>query len=198
MRTDLEWPRVPVRYNNEVGLLRPKNGYSAHICSFQNLASCYYHQIITIRDLRADYFIFSGQVFSVPSKAPADSNRLERGTAMALRSLLVLLLVYIVFHKIFPFALFRTRLADMTGGDFVMMVCRSLIATAGAAYIAVKGFAQPALHERDRIWCERWAGLAFGVLAIIVGAVLVTTLQGEGFVFALAYWVASGVLWLLF
>jgi hypothetical protein len=175
-----------------------KNGYSAHIYSFQNLASYYYHQIISIRDLRADCFIFSGQVFSVPSKAPADSNRFERGTAMALRSLLVLLLVYIVFHKIFPFALFRTRLADMTGGDFVMMVCRSLIATAGAAYVAVKGFVQPALHERDRIWCERWAGLAFGVLAIIVGSIAIITLDGNGVIFALANGLATGILWLLF
>jgi hypothetical protein len=117
---------------------------------------------------------------------------------MALRSLLVLLLVYIVFHKIFPFALFRTRLADMTGGDFVMMVCRSLIATAGAAYVAVKGFVQPALHERDRIWCERWAGLAFGVLAIIVGSIAIITLDGNGVIFALANGLATGILWLLF
>jgi hypothetical protein len=145
-----------------------------------------------------EFFHFQRLGISVPSKAPEDSNRLERGTAIALRSFLFLLLVYIVFHKIFPFALFRTRLADMTGADFLLLICRSLIAFAGAAYFAVKGFIQPDLQERKRIWCERWTGLAFGVITIIVGSVLVTTLQGEGIVFTLAYSVASGVLWLLF
>jgi hypothetical protein len=134
----------------------------------------------------------------VPSKVPDDSNRFERGTAITLRSFLFVLLAYIVFHKIFPFVLFRTRLADMTGADFLLLIARSLIAFAGAAYFAVKGFIQPDLQERNRIWCERWTGLAFGVITIIVGSVLVTTLQGKGIVFALAYRVASGVLWLLF
>jgi len=86
----------------------------------------------------------------------------------------------------------------MTGGDFVMLICRSLIASAGAMYFAVKGFIQPDLQERTRIWCERWSGLAFGVIALFVGSVAITTLQGNGIIFALAYGLASGILWLLF
>ena len=38
---------------------------------------------------------------------------------MVLRYFLFLLAAYIVFHKIFPFGLFRTRLADMTGAEAV-------------------------------------------------------------------------------
>jgi hypothetical protein len=134
----------------------------------------------------------------VPSKVPVDSNTLERGTAMALRSFAFLLLAYIVFHKIFPFALLRTPLADMNGADLVLLMGRSLMATAGAAYFAIKGFIQPDLRDRDRIWCERWAGLGFGVIALIIGSILITTLQAKGSIFALADGLASGILWLLF
>jgi hypothetical protein len=135
---------------------------------------------------------------SLPSKLSEASHKLERGTAMALRAFLFLLLVYVVFHKIFPFLLLRTRLADMTGADFLLLLCRTLVATAGAAYFAVKGFRQPALPERDRIWCERWTALAFGVITLIIGSTLITTLQGDGIIFALAYGIATGILWLLF
>jgi hypothetical protein len=74
---------------------------------------------------------------------------------MARRYFLFLLAAYIVFHKIFPFGLFRTRLADMTGADLLLLISRSLIATIGAAYFATAGFVQPALQDRDRTWCER-------------------------------------------
>ena len=134
----------------------------------------------------------------MPSIAPDDSNRVERGTAMALRYFLFLLAAYIVFHKIFPFDLFRARLADMTGADFLLLIFRSLIATAGAAYFAIRGFIQPALQDRDRIWCERWAGLAFGVITIAVGSILITMLEGKSIIIVTAYWVASCILWLLF
>ena len=134
----------------------------------------------------------------MPSNAPDDSNRLERGTAMALRTFLFLVAAYIVFHKIFPFGLFRTRLADMTGADLLLLILRSFVATAGAAYFVIRGFIQPALHDRDRIWCERWTGLAFGVIAIAVGSVLITTLERTGAIIVTARWVADGVLWLLF
>jgi hypothetical protein len=117
---------------------------------------------------------------------------------MVLRSFLFLLLVYIIFHKIFPFALFRTRLADMTGADLLLLIFRTLIALAGAGYFAVRGFIQPALQERDRVWCERWAGLAFGVITLVVGSILIATLQPTGGLIVAAYWVASGILWLLF
>jgi hypothetical protein len=143
-------------------------------------------------------FSYSAARLSVPSKTPEDSNKYERGAAMVLRSFLFLLLVYIIFHKIFPFALFTTRLADMTGADLLLLIFRTLLAIAGAGYFAVRGFVQPDLQDRDRLWCERWAGAAFGVIAITLGSVLITSLQGEGIIFALAYAVASGILWLLF
>jgi uncharacterized membrane protein HdeD (DUF308 family) len=143
--------------------------------------------------------LFSGQVFSVPSKAPEDSNRFERGAAMALRGFVFLILAYVVFHKIFPFALFRTRLADMTGADFSLMIVRSLIAIAGAAYLVMRGFMQPALQERDRGWCERWAALAFGVITLVIGSIVITSLQPTAsIVVVTAYWLATGILWLLF
>ena len=99
---------------------------------------------------------------------------------MVLRYFLFLLAAYIVFHKIFPFGLFRTRLADMTGADLLLLIVRSLIATIGAAYLVVRGLIQPALHDRDRLWCERWTGLAFGVIAIAVGSVLISILEKKG------------------
>ena len=133
----------------------------------------------------------------MPPKGPDDSNEFERGTAMALRCFLFLLAAYIVFHKIFPFGLFRARLADMTGADLWLLIVRSLVATVGAAYFAVRGFVQPALHDRDRLWCERWTGLAFGVIAIAVGAVLISVLEKKGIIVIAAHWVASCILWLL-
>src|ERR1700693_5336312 len=116
------------------------------------------------RNCRTDSFVFSGQVFSVPSKAPDDSNRFERGTAMALRYFLFLLAAYIVFHKIFPFGLFRTRLADMTGADLLLLIFLGSIAAIGAGYLVKEGFTQPDLRSRDRVWCERWTALALGVI----------------------------------
>jgi len=142
--------------------------------------------------------LYSAARFLMPSKAPDDSNRFERGTAMALRYFLFLLAAYIVFHTIFPFGLIRTRLTDMTGADFLLLIFRSLIATTGASYFAVRGFIQPALQDRDRIWCERWTGLAFGVFTIAVGSILITILERKGIILGVAYWVASCVLWLLF
>jgi hypothetical protein len=76
--------------------------------------------------------------------------------------------------------LFRTRLADLTGVDLLLLIVRSLVATIGAAYFVVTGFIQPALHHRDRLWCERWTGLAFGVIAIAVGSVLISILEKRG------------------
>jgi hypothetical protein len=155
-------------------------------------------QATNINSLRYDFLYIQRPSLSVPSKAPDDSNRLERGTAMALRCFLFLLLAYIIFHKIFPFSLFRARLADMTGADFLFFILRSLIATAGAAYLAIKGFIQPDMQHRDRVWCERWTALAFGVITIAVGSILITLLERNGIIVITAYWVASCILWLLF
>jgi hypothetical protein len=134
----------------------------------------------------------------VPSKTPDDSNRFERGTAIALRSFLFLMAAYIVFHEIFPFGLFRTRLTDMTGADLLLLISRSLIATICAGYLVITGFIQPALQDRDRIWCQQWTGVAFGVITIAVGSILIAALEGTGIIIVTAHSVASCILWLLF
>ena len=72
-----------------------------------------------------------------------------------MRCFLFLLAAYIVFHKIIPFALLRTRLADMTGADLLLLISRSSIAAIGAGYLIKKGFTQTDLQSRDRVWCER-------------------------------------------
>ncbi len=68
---------------------------------------------------------------------------------MALRYFLFLLAAYIVFHKIFPFGLFRTRLADMTGR-------RNRVYSTGAApprQALVRAVDRPRLwRDRDRGW----------------------------------------------
>ena len=68
----------------------------------------------------------------------------------------------------------------MTGVDLLLLIVRSLVATIGAAYFVVTGFIQPALHHRDRLWSKRWTGLAFGVIAIAVGSVLISILEKKG------------------
>jgi hypothetical protein len=95
-------------------------------------------------------------------------NRFERGTATALRFLVLLLLAYIVFHKIFPLAALDRRLADMTVGEFLLTVCKVLFTSTTAGYLLIKGFRYPGLQDRDRIWCERWSAIAFGVSAIVM------------------------------
>lgn len=134
----------------------------------------------------------------MPSKTPHDSNRLERGAATALRLFLFLLAAYVVFHKVFPFGALRTRLADMTVADFLLSLFQGLTATIGAAYFLIKGFILPDLQDRDRNWCEQWTALAFGVITISVGSILITLIERKGIIATMAYWVASCILWLLF
>jgi hypothetical protein len=86
----------------------------------------------------------------------------------------------------------------MTGGDFLLLILRSLTATTGAAYFAIRGFIQPNLQDRDRVWCERWTALAFGVITMAVGSILITLLERNGIIAIAAYWVASCILWFLF
>lgn len=134
----------------------------------------------------------------MPSKPPQDSNRLERGAAMALRFFLFLLAAYVVFHKIFPFGTLRTRVADMTVAAFLLSILQGLAATTSATYFLTRGFILPDLQDRDRIWCERWTALAFGVITISVGSILITLIERQGIIAMMAYWVASWILWLLF
>ena len=117
---------------------------------------------------------------------------------MALRIFLFLLAAYIVFHKAFPFALLGSRLVDLTVGDFLRMIFQTLISIIGAAYLVAKSFRPPNLEHRDRIWCERWIAIAFGVIALMVGSVVVAVLERKGFDTAMAHPIARGILWILF
>jgi len=145
-----------------------------------------------------DSFVFGGQVFLCLPKLLTTATGLSAEPQWCCAIFFFLLAAYIVFHKIFPFGLFRTRLADMTGADLLLLIARSLVATIGAAYFVVTGFIQPALHDRDRLWREQWTGLAFGVIAIAVGSVLISILEKKGIIVIAAHWVASCILWLLF
>jgi hypothetical protein len=117
---------------------------------------------------------------------------------MALRSFLLALGAYIVFHKVFPFALLGSHLIDLTVGDFLRIIFQTLVSIVGAGYLIARSFRLPNLAYRDRIWCERWIAVAFGVIAIIVGSMVIALLERKGFDTAMARWLARGVLWVLF
>jgi hypothetical protein len=152
----------------------------------------------TIIDSDCDIILFQQPGFSLLSRAPDDSSRFERGAAMALRSLLFLLAAYIVFHKVFPFPLLGSHLVDLTVGDFLRMMLQTLVSILGAAYLVAKSFRLPDIKSRDIVWCERWIAIAFGVIAIIVGAMVIALLERKGFDTATARWIARGILWVLF
>src|SRR6266849_5570356 len=104
-------------------------------------------------------------------------------------------------HLRLPATLQATNINPNCGYDsfvFSGQVFLCLVATIGAAYFVVRGFIRPALHDRDRLWCERWTGLAFGVIAIAFGSVLISILEKKGTIIIAAHWVASCILWLLF
>jgi hypothetical protein len=117
---------------------------------------------------------------------------------MALRCFLFLLAAFIVFHKIFPFALLGSRLVDLTVGGFLRMILQTLASIIGAAYLVATSFRPPDLKYRDRVWCERWIAIAFGVIAIIVGSMVIALLERKGVDTATARWIARGILWVLF
>ena len=142
--------------------------------------------------------VFQQPGFSLLSRAPDDSSRFERAAATALRCLLFLLAAYIVFHKAFPFAQIESHLVDLTVGDFLLIILRTLVSILGAAYLVAKSFRLPDVKHRDIVWCERWIAIAFGVIAIIVGSMVIALLQRKGFDTATARWIARGILWLLF
>lgn len=129
---------------------------------------------------------------------PRDSNRLERGFALFCRSFVLLLSGYVVFHKIFPFDRLEMHLLEMTGADFLLLCFRSALATVALLFFARKAFVQPALSERDRTFCERWASLGLGTSLIIACSIVIRFIQGEGIIVRLAKLVARSILWLLF
>jgi hypothetical protein len=132
------------------------------------------------------------------SNTTEKANKFERASATVLRSLVLLLLAYIAFHKIFPLTALNRHLTDVTVGEFLLTVSRVLLAWIIAGYLLIKGVKYPAMQDRDRIWCERWSGTAFGVSAIVMGAILVALLERRGINLGAAYWIAQGILWLLF
>jgi hypothetical protein len=117
---------------------------------------------------------------------------------MALRCLLFLLAAYIVFHKVFPFALLGYHLLDLTVGDFLRMMFQTLVGIGGAAYLVAKSFRLPDIRCRDRVWCERWIAIAFGAIAIIFGSMTIALLERKGFDTGAARSLARGILWVLF
>jgi hypothetical protein len=132
------------------------------------------------------------------SRAPDDSNRFERGSAMALRSFVLLLSAYVIVHRIFPFGVLGRHLADLTVGEFLLTMTRAVVASALTGYLVFKSLRQPALEARDRVWCERWSGLSFAVMAVVAGSIAVALLEKKGIAVAAALPVAEGVLWLIF
>ena len=116
---------------------------------------------------------------------------------MALRGFLFLLAAYIVFHKVFPFALLGSRLVDLTVGDLLLIILRTLVSIIAAAYLVAQSFRLPDIKCRDRVWCERWIAIAFGAIAIIAGSMVIALLERKGFDTAMARWIARGVLWVL-
>jgi len=132
------------------------------------------------------------------SRAPDNSSRFERGAATALRSFLFLLAAYIVFHKVFPFALLGYHLVDLTVGDFLRVMSQTLVSIVGAAYFVAKSFRLPDIKCRDRVWCERWMAIAFGAIAIIFGSMAIALLERKGFDTGAARSLARGILWVLF
>ncbi len=129
---------------------------------------------------------------------PNSSSGLERGTAMVLRTFLLWLAAYVVCRLLFPFAVLGVRLADLTVGQFLMTMLQVLSATVAAVYLLLKGLRHPPLADRDRAWCERWSAIGFGVLALLLGSVLLGLLERKGIVVPLVRWIAIGVLSLLY
>jgi hypothetical protein len=129
--------------------------------------------------------------------APRGSDKFERGAALFFRSLVWLLSGYIVTHKIFPADLMKMHLLEMTGAEFLLLYFRTAIALVAVWYFAAKAFAQPALPERDRLFCERWAGLGLGMITIIACSVAMQFVPGEGAIIGSAKLLGSIVVWLL-
>jgi hypothetical protein len=117
---------------------------------------------------------------------------------VALRLIVLWLAAYIVVRNIFPFAMLSIRLVELTVGEFLLVISRASIAAAAAAYLIVTSFRVPTLEDRHRSWCERWSGLALGVLALLFGSISIILLERRGVVLPEARWVAQAILSLIF
>jgi hypothetical protein len=83
------------------------------------------------------------------------------------------------------------------GGEFLLLYFRTAIALVAVWFFASKAFAQPALSERDKLFCERWAALGLGIITIIACSVGMQFVQGEGVIVRSAKLLGSTVVWLL-
>jgi hypothetical protein len=129
---------------------------------------------------------------------PTDSDRLERGAALALRTWVFLLAGYITFNKTFPFYLLATPVLQMTGMDLLMLLLRAVVGLAVAAFLVRKAFSPPPLIDRHRIFCENWVGLGLGLTSLIAAASFAYLIKGDGAISTTARLLARGILWLLF
>lgn len=129
---------------------------------------------------------------------PSSSSALERRIAVTLRWFLLWLTAYIAFRMLFPFTLLGVRVGDLTVGEFLMTMLRVSAAGAATIYLLLKGLRTPPPAAMDRTWCERWSAIAFGVLALLIGSVVLGLLERKGIVVPWIRWVAIGVLSLLY
>lgn len=127
-----------------------------------------------------------------------DSSEFERSIAMALRFFVLCLSAYIVFRMLFPFSALGLRLGDLTIGHFLVVMLQAMSASAAAAYFLFKGLRNPPRAQRNRAWCERWSATAFGVLALLIGSVVLGLLERKGIVVPWIRGIAIGFLSLLF
>lgn len=139
-----------------------------------------------------------GQSFYLSFKTSDKANKFERRSATVLRSIVLLLAAYIVLHKAFSSTALGQHFAEITVGQFFLISFEVLFASAVSVYLTIKAFRYPILEHRDRVWCERWSGIAFGLATIFMGAVVVTLLDRKGTNLGAARWIANGILWLLF
>jgi hypothetical protein len=130
--------------------------------------------------------------------APTDSDRLERGAALALRTWVFLLAGYIVFNKTFPFYLLAMPVLQMTGMDLLMLLLRAVLGLAVAAWLFRQAFAPPPLLDRHRVFCENWVGLGLGLTSLIAAACFAYLIKGDGVISTTARLLARGILWLVF
>src|SRR5260370_38459035 len=86
-----------------------------------------------------DSFVFSGQVFLCLPKLLTTATGLSAEPQWRC-GIFFFYWLPIVFHKIFPFGLFITRLAHMTGVDLFLLILGSRVATVGTAHLCVAGF----------------------------------------------------------
>jgi len=116
---------------------------------------------------------------------------------MTLGIFFFLLAAYIVFHKVFPFALLEYRLIDLTVRDSARDPSNARQhprqCVFGRKIVPTSGF-----EGQGQSWCERWIAIAFGTITIVVGSIVIALLQRKGFDTAMARWLARGILWVLF